>query len=180
MKHTYEEGNYLLRLFAYFLDTYLFLWIVFPFFLYKDAHPYIKILAGTAFLSAEVFLFPINFLFLKFFEATPAKLLLGLRVRSADNGKLSNRQIISRELFAKSISIKTVIGILMVLFRKDGRPLHDVLAKTMVIKRDKLDVERTKINPSAISITLQGLVALMIFVLPLLGALIDIAMQRTK
>jgi uncharacterized RDD family membrane protein YckC len=66
--------------------------------------------------------------------ATPGKKILGIEVVSfEDNGTLSNKQMIIRYVGYIISTLPFLLGFFMVLFRKDRRALHDLLAGTAVI-----------------------------------------------
>jgi len=75
--------------------------------------------------------------FLNKFEATPGKMVLGLKVIRSDGSKLSHGQILGR-FFAEIISKYFMFGFgyLMVAFDKERRATHDQMCDTrVVIKR---------------------------------------------
>ncbi len=65
---------------------------------------------------------------------TPGKRLVGIKIVDAKTFKdITNKQTITRSLGYIASTIPFGIGFLMVLFRKDKRALHDLLANTVVI-----------------------------------------------
>ena len=65
---------------------------------------------------------------------TPGKRLVGIKIVDAKNYKdITNKQAITRSLGYIPSTLIFGIGFLMVLFRKDKRALHDLLADTVVI-----------------------------------------------
>ena len=66
----------------------------------------------------------------------PGKLVMGLRILDHKSGKhISWWQVFLREYIAKVISaLLFCIGYLMIIFRKDKRGLHDLIASTDVIR----------------------------------------------
>ena len=70
------------------------------------------------------------------FGATPGKLAFKLRVIDIKSGSyLGYGQSVLRELFGKWLSILTLgIGYLLIGFRKDKRALHDLIARTQVVR----------------------------------------------
>ena len=75
-----------------------------------------------------------DLIFLKGWSATPGKLAMGLRIRTADGGPLTVGRIIGRH-FAVSLSgLIMGIGYLMVAFDAEKRGLHDHLCATRVVR----------------------------------------------
>jgi len=65
---------------------------------------------------------------------TPGKRVVGIKIVDAKTfGDISNKQAITRSLGYIPSTLLFGIGFLMVLFRKDKRALHDLLADTLVI-----------------------------------------------
>jgi uncharacterized RDD family membrane protein YckC len=65
---------------------------------------------------------------------TPGKRLVGIKIVDAKSyGEISNKQAITRSLGYIPSTLLFGIGFLMVLFRKDKRALHDLLADTVVV-----------------------------------------------
>jgi len=90
---------------------------------------------GTVMASSLVTGLVYDLIFLKVWSATPGKLALGLRVRTADGGPLSFGRIIGRH-FAVSLSgLIMGIGYLMVAFDAEKRGLHDLLCSTRVVRQ---------------------------------------------
>lgn len=69
-----------------------------------------------------------------FYNKTPGKKLLGLTVRGDTKFSLQVTDIFLREVLLKPLSIISVVGILMALFHKQRKTLHDILVKTMVVE----------------------------------------------
>jgi len=74
--------------------------------------------------------------FLKRFAATPGKMLLGLRVVSADGSPLAHGQIVGR-YFAEMLSkyFTLCIGYLVAGFDDEKRTMHDHFCHTRVVKK---------------------------------------------
>ncbi len=72
-------------------------------------------------------------LFAYFGGQTPAKMLLGIQIRSAADGPLSWGQAILRSASYFFSSLFFGAGFLFVLFNRDHRALHDFIAGTRVI-----------------------------------------------
>ena len=69
--------------------------------------------------------------------ATLGKMMVGIRVQSADGQKLSVGQVILRETVGKIISgIIIYVGFIMAAFTDRKRALHDMMAKTVVVYKD--------------------------------------------
>lgn len=67
-------------------------------------------------------------------EATPGKLILGLRVVRADGSRLSVGRIVGR-FFAEMLSgVIFFTGYVMAAFDERKRTLHDILCDTRVVK----------------------------------------------
>jgi len=65
---------------------------------------------------------------------TPGKRMVGIKIVDAKTYKdITNKQAITRSLGYIPSTLLLGIGFLMVLFRKDRRALHDLLANTVVI-----------------------------------------------
>jgi len=68
---------------------------------------------------------------------TPGKRFVGIKIVNAkDYGAISDKQALTRSLGYIPSTLLFGIGFLMVLFRKDKRALHDLLADTVVIYDD--------------------------------------------
>ena len=74
--------------------------------------------------------------FLKKYEATPGKMVLGLKVVRSDGSPLSHGQIIGR-FFAEILSKYFTLGFgyLMVAFDSENRAMHDQMCDTRVVKK---------------------------------------------
>ena len=69
--------------------------------------------------------------------ASLGKMIVGIKVQSADGQKLSPGQVVLRETIGKIISgIIIYIGYIMAGFTKNKRALHDMMAKTVVVYKD--------------------------------------------
>jgi uncharacterized RDD family membrane protein YckC len=70
--------------------------------------------------------------------ATPGKMLFKLKVVDAESGTyLSFSRAIRRDIVGKFISAMLMMGgYLMAAFREDKRALHDLMAKSQVIRQD--------------------------------------------
>ncbi len=67
------------------------------------------------------------------FGATLGKMMMGLRVVRADGSRLGYRVAFARWCGCRVSDLLLFSGYLLVLFRKDKRALHDVLAGTKVV-----------------------------------------------
>jgi uncharacterized RDD family membrane protein YckC len=72
-------------------------------------------------------------LFLQFKSATPGKMAMGLRVVSADGSPITAGQAWLR-VFIRVLLAQLVFDCLIALFRKDRCAVHDMAARTRVIK----------------------------------------------
>ena len=69
------------------------------------------------------------------------KLIFGIGVVNSETieeispSRLIFREFVVRTLFETLLIIPSIISIFMVLIRRDGRSIHDVFAKTIVIKK---------------------------------------------
>lgn len=89
---------------------------------------------GIVFLASIVTGLVYDLIFLKGWSATPGKLVMGLRVRTADGGSLTVARIVGRH-FAVSLSgLLMGIGYLMVAFDPQKRGLHDHFCATRVVR----------------------------------------------
>lgn len=72
---------------------------------------------------------------------TIGKLIFGIGVVNSETieeispSRLIFREFVVRTLFETLLIIPSIISIFMVLIRRDGRSIHDVFAKTIVIKK---------------------------------------------
>ncbi|MFT7859303.1 MAG: RDD family protein [Sulfurimonas sp.] len=70
----------------------------------------------------------------KFKGATPGKKVVNIKVVDAQNFEdISNKQAITRSLGYIPSILSLGLGFLIIIFRKDKRSLHDLLANTAVI-----------------------------------------------
>lgn len=81
----------------------------------------------------NVYVLLINFYFLYRYEASLGKLVMGIKLRSLENKKLTLPQLLLREIVAKQYSKLTLYGYLHAFFSKEGQALHDVLSDTVVV-----------------------------------------------
>ena len=72
--------------------------------------------------------------FLRKYDATPGKLILGLKVLRADGAKLSVGRISGRYLASILSALPLMIGYIIAAFDGEKRALHDHLADTRVIR----------------------------------------------
>jgi uncharacterized RDD family membrane protein YckC len=73
------------------------------------------------------FVLPAGFMF-----KTPGKFVAKTTIDDIDGGDLGLARTFMRECVYKPISLLSVIGVLMFLFRKDKRALHDIMALSIV------------------------------------------------
>lgn len=89
---------------------------------------------GLVFVISLVVGLTYDLVFLRLYSATPGKMALGLKVRTAQGGALSIPQIIGRH-FAQMLSgLVLCIGYLLAAFDDQKRTLHDHLCGTRVVK----------------------------------------------
>lgn len=67
-------------------------------------------------------------------EATPGKILLGLRVVRSDGGRLGAGRIVARYWAEQLSGLTMMIGYVMALFDDEKRTLHDYLCRTRVVR----------------------------------------------
>ena len=67
------------------------------------------------------------------FGASPAKMLMSLRVVDADGANPSWRTTLIRETIGKAVAVLTIVGAAMAFLRADRKGLHDLMAKTQVL-----------------------------------------------
>ncbi len=86
-------------------------------------------------LLFEVLVLAVTILFWREWGGTtPGKKMVGIKIVDARTyGEITNKQAITRSLGYIPSTLLFGIGFLMVLFRKDRRALHDLLADTVVI-----------------------------------------------
>ena len=76
---------------------------------------------------------------------TPGKRLVGIKIVDAKTYKdITNKQAITRSLGYIVSTLPFGIGFLMVLFRRDKRALHDLLANTVVIYEERNKGEQNR------------------------------------
>ncbi|MGV2874943.1 RDD family protein [Macrococcus capreoli] len=72
------------------------------------------------------------------FSATLGKMIIGLKVMSIKNEKLTMSTVLTRELFGRYINnFFLSLLYLVVLFNPKKRGIHDMLSDTFVVKEDK-------------------------------------------
>ena len=83
----------------------------------------------------EIIVLVITIVFWKQFKgATPGKKILHIKIVDAKTFKdISNQQAITRSLGYIPSTLLLGLGFLIIIFRKDKRSLHDILANTAVI-----------------------------------------------
>ncbi len=89
------------------------------------------------FSGALKWISPIYFIFLTYFyQATLGKKLLGLKVITADNKRLTFLTVILREVIGKFISTLVILlGFVWIIFDKERQGWHDKIANTLVVRR---------------------------------------------
>jgi len=76
--------------------------------------------------------------FMRKYEATPGKMVFGLRVVRSDGSPLSHGQIVGR-FFAEIVSKYFTFGFgyLMAAFDRENRAMHDQMCDTRVVKKPR-------------------------------------------
>ena len=68
------------------------------------------------------------------FQATLGKWFVGFRISNYDNNRISFRNSLIRN-FAKIVSFISIFGFLMIDGNRKRQALHDIISKTLVIRR---------------------------------------------
>jgi len=77
----------------------------------------------------------------KFKGITPGKRLVHIKIVDANTFEdIDNKQAVTRSIGYIVSTLPFLFGFFIVLFRKDKRALHDLLAQTAVIYDEKLDI----------------------------------------
>jgi len=157
MSNGMQYGGFWRRAIAAFVDAFVIGFIALPFFLVAFAGMIFYVIsagggvwtASTTIGTNEVIAgFVINLVILLVYigyfagmesslrQATYGKIMLGVKVVDEDGFRISFWRAVGR-YFAKYLSIFTLfIGFLMAAFTKKKQALHDMVAKTLVIKED--------------------------------------------
>lgn len=147
---TNENGSFLRRLAARVIDgllitvpIVLIAAVLFP----NTFHAYFDVETSYAALDAIIALVSLTYVVVfPLFKngQTIGKYLMSIRIISeAENTELNPLQMILREFVAQllygiTLGILLIISGLMVIFRKDKRSIHDLMASTSVKKTSKL------------------------------------------
>ena len=147
---TNENGSFLRRLAARIIDNLLIAApiILIAAVLFPDAfHAYFDVETDFSYLDPIIALVSLTYIIVfPLFKngQTIGKYLMSIRIISeAENTELNPLQMILREFVAQllygiTFGILLVISGLMVIFRKDKRSIHDLMASTSVKKTTKL------------------------------------------
>lgn len=81
-----------------------------------------------------IFYFFLDFYPTRFYNTTPGKRLLGLRVRGMEDFTLTTEQALMREFIFRPIAIFTGIGLIIPLLNENNRSLHDFIVQTQVVE----------------------------------------------
>lgn len=104
----------------------------------KSANPDTQVLVRFWLISLAINL-PIGFLFYTYFNglrgATPGKQILGLRIIREDGSKLGFGGAAIRYLAGLLSGLTFGIGYLLIAFHPQKRALHDLIARTRVVKK---------------------------------------------
>jgi len=90
-----------------------------------------KLIAGSIFF---ILFFLLDFYPTRFYNTSPGKRLLGLRVRGMEDFTLTTEQALMREFIFRPISIFTGIGLIIPLLNENNRSLHDFITQTQVVE----------------------------------------------
>lgn len=90
-----------------------------------------KIILASLFF---IFYFLLDFYPTRFYNTSPGKRLLGLRVRGMENFTLTTEQAFMREFVFRPIAIFTGIGLIIPLLNENNRSLHDFIVQTQVVE----------------------------------------------
>jgi uncharacterized RDD family membrane protein YckC len=85
------------------------------------------------------------------YGATPGKKKYKIRVVSSDGTNLSLGRIILRESLGRLLSSFLYLGYIMVLFTKNKQALHDLLARTNVVKIDNPETVATQTKQNTVA-----------------------------
>lgn len=134
------NADFLVRAAAFLLDG-LFLFL-FGFGLHRLFEAASLILVPTesfqSFLRAVSFALEASLLYfytwsLHYWGGSPAKLLFGLRVLNASSGRrLGFAEVCFREFLGKGLSLISLVGFFLPLFRQDRLALHDLISHSIV------------------------------------------------
>lgn len=112
----------------------------------EDVYLGIPLFSVENILSTLIF-FGYFILMTYYFRATLGKMIMGLKVMSTLEDKLSIQTVVTRELFGRYIS-KAFLGLLylVVLFNPKKRGIHDMLSDTYVVKENKEHIRQYILN----------------------------------
>lgn len=137
----YEYAGFWIRVGASLIDMFLLAIITIPLtmMVYKNYWSgEVLILGGADFLINWTLPFFVVILFWFYKSATPGKMVLNIKIISADDGgKLSVGQCIGRYFAYIPATLPLLLGIFWVAFDKRKQGWHDKLAKTLVIRKRK-------------------------------------------
>ncbi len=137
-QETVEYGGFWRRLVALFIDSLLASLILFPVLGWLGVAPDITKLGQDGLKNTVVWNLPFIVaatLFIYYRQATPGKMLLGLKVVDAKTlGKLSFGQALGRQLSYIVSSLVLMLGFIWVAFDGRKQGWHDKLAGTVVIR----------------------------------------------
>lgn len=90
-----------------------------------------KVIIGSIFV---IFYFFLDFFPTRYYNTSPGKRILGLRVRGIEDFTLTTEQAFMREFVFRPISIFTGIGLIIPLLNENNRSLHDFIVQTQVVE----------------------------------------------
>ena len=137
----YDYGGFWVRALAALMDTVILipLQLALEYVLQGsiETESTLKQLLGTTLISFSVWCVYCTACWSSPWQATPGKLACGLRVTTAELNRLSVLHAFGR-YWASALSSTIVIGVFFVPFTEKRQALHDLLARTVVPKRDAL------------------------------------------
>jgi uncharacterized RDD family membrane protein YckC len=142
-EYVYEPAGFLVRSGASFLDGAIIGVMTFPL-------DFLSVIPGLGSSGVGLVIltslkwFAYFFLTIWFISkkgGLPGKLMLGLKIVNVDNGlMLSPGKALYRETIGKFLSVLLLFsGYLMVIFRRDKRALHDIMSKSQVLRKVKVE-----------------------------------------
>ncbi|MEL6707403.1 MAG: RDD family protein [Pseudomonadota bacterium] len=134
-----DYAGFWVRFFAYILDFFVFIILALPLVFLFGTPEFDAATGSTSYSLPEYVTFPIFLAYFVGFEgspkqATPGKMAMGLVVTNQAGGRLSWPHALARFL-AKFLSLVVfLIGFVMVAFTPRKQGLHDLLARTLVVR----------------------------------------------
>ena len=142
--HYYEYAGFWIRVLAFFIDMILYsiicgvlsVLIIEPL---KLVNLFTSQVIDLIALLGALFIFWIYFAVFESskWQATPGKKLLGLKVTDLDGERIGFGRAIARNLLKIPSFVIFYIGVIMVAFTRYSQGLHDLVAKTLVVKKTR-------------------------------------------